>query len=394
MGLICKESCFDKSGATGNTVTGCYIGTNSTGTSAVPNAYPGVEIAEGANGNTIGGLTATARNVISGNNYIGVAVHDSGTNNNVVLGNYIGLNATGKAAIPNIYQGIEVFGGAQGNVFGGTVTGARNIVSGNGFDGIAILEPGSTGNLIQGNYIGLTAAGTAKLANGGAGVVLASSAASNTVGSATSGGGRNIISGNLYQGVVISGTGTNLNNVVGNIIGLNPAGSAGLGNGGGGVDVFGAASSNNIGSTANVASNFISGNAGGGVNLSGTGTKSNKVVHNFIGTNLKVTAAIPNLVGVQMFGATQKNTIGGTTASSRNVISGNTYQGLTISGTGTTSNTVAGNYIGLNKTGTAAMPNNSAGISIFGGATSNTIGGLDGPVAQHYFRQREPGNHD
>jgi len=366
---------FDKSGATGNTVTGCYIGTNSTGTSAVPNAFPGVEIAEGANGNTIGGLTATARNVISGNNFVGVTIHDSGTNNNVVLGNYIGLNATGKAAVPNIYQGVEIFGGAQTNVIGGTVTGARNVIAGNGFDGIAILDAGSTGNLVQGNYIGLTAAGTAKLANGGAGVVLGNAATSNTIGSPTVGGGRNIISGNTYQGVVISGTGTNLNNVLGNIIGLNPAGSAGLGNGGGGVDVFGGATSNNIGGTQNVASNFISGNAGAGVNLSGTGTKTNKVVHNFIGTNLKVTAVVPNLVGIQIFSGAQRNTVGGTNAASRNVISGNTFQGMTISGTGTSSNTIAGNYIGLNKTGTAAMPNNSAGISIFGGATSNTIGG-------------------
>jgi hypothetical protein len=366
---------FDKSGATGNTITGCYIGTNQTGTAAVPNAFPGIEMAEGANGNTIGGTTAAARNVISGNNFIGVSIHDSGTNNNVVLGNYIGLNATGKGAIPNIYQGVEIFAGSQGNVIGGTVIGARNVISGNGFDGIAIIDAGSSGNLIQGNYIGLTAPGTAKLANGGAGVVLANSAASNTLGSATVAGGRNVISGNFYQGIVIADAGTNLNNVQGNIIGMNPTGNTALGNGGSGLEIFAAASSNNIGGTANVASNFISGNAGPGVNISGTGTKSNKVLHNFIGTNLGGTAAVPNIAGVQVFNGAQKNTIGGTNASSRNIISGNTFQGLTISGAGTNSNTVAGNYIGLNKNGTSAIPNNSAGISIFLGAQANTIGG-------------------
>jgi Astacin (Peptidase family M12A) len=366
---------LDSSGATGNTITGCYLGTDPTGTTAVPNAFPGIEIAEGANGNTIGGTTAAARNVISGNNFLGISIHDSGSNNNVVSGNYIGLNATGKAAIPNTYQGVEIFSEAQGNIIGGTVTGARNVISGNNLDGVALLDSGTTGNLIEGNYIGLTAAGTAKLANAGAGVAIVNGAASNTVGSATIAGGRNVISGNLYQGVVLTDAGTTLNNVVGNIIGMNPAGNASLGNGGGGVDIFGAASSNNVGGTANVASNFISGNTGAGINISGTGTKSNKVLHNFIGTNLSVTAAIPNNAGVQIFNGAQKNTIGGTNASSRNIISGNNFQGITISGTGTKSNTVAGNYIGLNKTGTAAIPNTAAGISIFLGAQSNTIGG-------------------
>src|SRR5262249_13864698 len=97
---------FDKTGATGNVVTGCYLGTDPTGTSAVPNAFPGIEIAEGASGNTVGGTTVAARNVISGNNFIGLSIHDAGTNNNVVLGNYLGLNATGKAAVANIYQGV------------------------------------------------------------------------------------------------------------------------------------------------------------------------------------------------------------------------------------------------------------------------------------------------
>ena len=58
---------IDGTGATGNVMSGCYLGTNPTGTSAVPNTFPGVEIAEGANGNTIGGTTAAARNIISGN---------------------------------------------------------------------------------------------------------------------------------------------------------------------------------------------------------------------------------------------------------------------------------------------------------------------------------------
>ena len=80
---------------TGNVVTGCYLGTDPTATSAVPNTFPGVEIAEGANGNTIGGTTAAARNIISGNAFIGLSIHDSGTNNNLVRANFIGTNRYG-----------------------------------------------------------------------------------------------------------------------------------------------------------------------------------------------------------------------------------------------------------------------------------------------------------
>jgi hypothetical protein len=302
---------IEGTGATGNIVSGCYIGTDPTGTSAMPNTFPGVEIIGGAHGNTIGGTTATARNIISGNSAQGVSIHESGTNTNVVLGNYIGLNATGTAAITNAFAGVEIFGGAT----------------------------------------------------------------SNTIGSSTNAGGRNIISGNSAQGIVIADAGSNSNKVPGNIIGLNAAGTAAIGNQFEGIAMFGSASSNIIGGTSNASINVISGNVGSGISISGVGTKSNKVQHNFVGTNLNGTAALPNNAGVQIFGGAASNMIGGTTASVRNVISGNNFQGVAISGTGTKSNTVAGNFIGTNNVGTAALPNTAAGVSIFLGAQSNTIGG-------------------
>jgi titin len=361
--------------AAGNVVTGCYLGTDATGASAVPNFFPGVEIAESASGNTIGGTTAAARNIISGNAFIGLSIHDSGSNNNIVRGNYIGTNAAGTSAIPNAYQGVEIFGGAQGNTIGGTNSGARNVISGNTFDGVSLLDAGTTSNLVQGNYIGLNAAGSAALSNNGAGVVIAAGAQSNTIGSGSNAGGRNVISGNMYQGIVITDSGTNSNKVQGNIIGLNPTGTAAMGNQFEGIAVFGSASSNTIGGTTTASPNIISGNVGSGISISGAGTKQNKVQHNFIGTNLNGTAAFPNNAGVQIFGGATSNTIGGTTASTGNVIAGNNYQGVAISGTGTKSNTVAGNFIGTNNAGTAALPNTAAGISIFLGAQSNIIGG-------------------
>jgi hypothetical protein len=366
---------IDGTGATGNVVSGCYLGTDPTGTTAVPNTFPGVEIAEGANGNTIGGTAAAARNIISGNNFIGLSIHDSGTNNNLVRANFIGTNAMGTAAIPNAYQGIEIFGGAQNNTIGGTTAGARNVISGNSFDGVSLLEAGTNGNLVQGNYIGLKADGTAALPNNAAGVTIVGGAQNNTIGSGTSAGGRNVISGNSAQGIAITDAGTNLNKVQGNIIGLNPTGTMAFPNQFEGIAIFGSASSNTIGGTTAASPNIISGNVGSGISISGTGTTLNKVQHNLIGTNLTGTAAFPNNVGIGIFGAATSNTIGGSTASTGNVISGNNFQGVTISNTGTKSNTVADNFIGTNNAGTAALPNTGAGISIFGGAQSNIIGG-------------------
>jgi hypothetical protein len=85
-----------------------------------------------------------------------------------VLGNYIGTNAAGTAAIPNGF-GIEIQG-ATGNVIGSVGSG-RNIISGNTDDGISLNNIPVTGNnQIAGNYIGTNAAGTAALGNGGDGI--------------------------------------------------------------------------------------------------------------------------------------------------------------------------------------------------------------------------------
>ncbi len=73
--------------ATNNTISGCWLGVDSTGTNAAPNAYQGILIASGASGNIIGGT-----NVLSGNSQYGIFITDSNTTGNVVLGNYIGTD--------------------------------------------------------------------------------------------------------------------------------------------------------------------------------------------------------------------------------------------------------------------------------------------------------------
>ena len=90
---------------------------------------------------------------------------------------------------------------------------------------------------------------------------------------------------------------------------------------------------------------------------------------NFIGTNGTGTAALGSQgTGVGIFKGAESNTVSG------NVISGN-HNGLDISHVGTSGNLVAGNFIGTDITGSHAIGNSSYGVLIHNGATYNTVGG-------------------
>ena len=379
--------------ATNNVVQGCFVGTNPAGTAAAANAYAGIEIYGGAQGNTVGGTNAAARNVIAGNLAQGVYIHDGGTSDNLVKGNYLGTNATGTAALANTYSGIEIGFGATSNMVGGALAGNGNLISGNKYQGVYIHGAGTTSNTVQGNYLGTNAAGAAAVGNGfadtvnhvfAAGVQIGGGAASNTVGGASI-AARNVIVGNAAGGVVIDGAGTTGNAVLGNYVGLNAAGTAALANGAAdpannynysGVAIYGGAASNAIGGTSGGAGNVISGNAAQGITLSDAGTTGNLVAGNILGLNPAGTAKIGNgYAGISIFGGATSNTVGGVSTAARNVISGNANQGVTISDTGTNTNVIAGNFIGVNMAGATALGNAYAGVAIFNGAQSNVVGG-------------------
>lgn len=360
---------MDGTNCVGNTVSGCYLGIDPTGNIAVTNGVLPLQISGGAISNVVGGTTVAARNVIGGSVFQGLVIRDDGTRFNTVLGNYIGLNAPGSAALANGWSGIQIFGGAQSNLIGGFTVAARNVISGNNFQGIAISDVGTSGNVIAGNFIGLNPAGSAALANGWSGIDVFNGAAANIIGPS------NVIAGNFNYGVAISST--SLWNVVqGNIIGLNAVGTAPVPNSYAGIGIFGGSVSNSVGGVAPVSRNVISGNNHQGVSISGAGTMGNVVAGNFIGVNAAGTAAVPNTwAGVEMFGGARSNFVGGATAASANLISGNSGQGVAMDGTGTMNNFVTGNLIGVNLAGTAALPNGGAGAEIFGGAQNNFIGG-------------------
>ena len=344
------------------------IGTDVNGTAAIAN-QAGVDIENSAH-NTVNA------NTISGNTSDGVRISAT---DNTLQGNFIGTNSGGTTALPNGGAGVFISGTSSNNLIGGTSTPARNIISGNSSSGVNLFGSTATTNLIQGNFIGLNAAGTASIANGSG--VLIDGSINNTIGGTVTGAG-NVISGNANSGVVVSGGSGTL--ILGNFIGLNAAGTASVGNTVAGVNISGGSAT--VGGTTSGSRNVISGNnsasgfpTGLGVYING-GTGS-QVLGNFIGTNPAGTAKIGNRFGIIISGAAN-NVIGGTTATARNVISGNTNVGVDILNAGATNNTVQGNFIGTDVTGTVALGNgdgvNGDGIDVgqIGTGPSNvTIGG-------------------
>jgi hypothetical protein len=111
----------------------------------------GVSI-EDAPDNIIGGTTAAERNVISGNDYHGVNILDPGATGNIVVGNYVGTDRTGAVPLGNRNDGVHVSGAAN-TIIGGTEAGARNVIAGNGADGVEISGDTATGNRVLSNSI-------------------------------------------------------------------------------------------------------------------------------------------------------------------------------------------------------------------------------------------------
>lgn len=206
---------------TGLVIQGNYIGTDYTGSAAVTHTYgtghpfAGIHIGVVSNAGftdpphniDIGGTTASARNIISGNTRTsgftpGVLINDDAYDVRV-RGNYIGTDVAGTAAVPNqIGVSFDTFNGhaTYDNVIGGTVAGAGNVISGNIYNGVVFSGVETFDNLLQGNMIGTAADGTSDLGNDEEGVRVQNAAAHNIIGGTASGAG-NIIAFNGSNGV-------------------------------------------------------------------------------------------------------------------------------------------------------------------------------------------------
>lgn len=356
--------------STGNTLAGNLIGTDSTGVSARPNGLDGVRIDSGANNNTIGGTTAAAMNIISGNTGNGVQITGTGTNNNKVFGNRIGLNAAGSGPISNGQAGVQIAAGAANNLIGDG-TGTTNLIAANSAAGVLIRGAGTTGNAVRNNTIGVDIAGTLR-PNFTDGVAIIEGATGNTVGGSVS-GQSNVIGGHLRAGVQISGNGTNGNSVLANRIGVNSAVTSPLPNTIG-IWIAAGAKSNTIGGLTTGERNFISGNSKFGVILSGSGTENNLVLGNHIGVNFSAVASMANgLDGVYIAAGAKNNTIGGSAAGAGNVIAGNGRDGVGIQGLGSDGNNILGNAVGVNFA-TSGLPNGRIGVFVRNQAAATAIG--------------------
>jgi parallel beta-helix repeat protein len=363
-----------------NNVKGNFIGTNSSGISALPN-HVGLILAD-VSGNQIGGAGPGEGNLISGNEDTGLWITSEATTNNIILGNRIGTDVTGSVAVPN-YEGILIQAGT-GNQVGGAVSGAGNLISGNENSGIYVEYVNAPGISIMGNKIGTNLSGTTSLANY-YGIILVGGSGNQIGGTSPAAG--NLISGNITSGIHIDGS--SVNRVQGNIIGADYGGSVPIPNLEGIFIGFGSCN-NLIGGSSVGMGNLISGNTWDGIFIQNSNSVGNQILGNRIGTNSSATTALPNDYGVVIIEASE-TIIGGADLSTPwvcdgpcNLISGNASfgimnQGLPAGGdpppgTVNTSTQVLGNFIGTDLFGTSAIPN-FAGVDLSYQAGGNLVGG-------------------
>ncbi|MDW8310301.1 MAG: right-handed parallel beta-helix repeat-containing protein, partial [Verrucomicrobiales bacterium] len=300
-------------------------------------------LVNGAVNTTIGGTEAEAGNVISGNRQHGSAVAGATTAQLVIQGNLIGLDAAGTADLGNTQDGINI-NAVAGTQIGGTSAGARNVIAGNNSDGIELSGAGTTGTVIRGNYVGLRQDGAAAVANSNHGI-LVNGAVNTTIGGTEAGAG-NVISGNTQHGIAVAGATAAGLVIQGNLIGTDAAGAADLGNTQDGININ-AVAGTQIGGASAGARNVISGNNGDGVELSGAATTSTVIEGNYIGTDTAGTAGIANTgAGVFITTAAAGNRVGGVAAGQGNRIAFNGSDGVFHNGG--VDNVIRGNSIHSN----------------------------------------------
>ena len=173
---------------------------------------------------------------------------------------------------------------------------------------------------------------------------------------------RNVISNN-WNGIHITGSSAANNSIRGNYIGTDAAGVTSAANQSA-LYIENTATGTTVGGTTSGERNVISGNTQG-IYSFGTG---DVISANYIGVTENGNSALVNSsFNVQLAGTTQ--TLGGSTAGHRNVISGGVFLPNSTGGV------VKGNYIGTNAAGTAAVPGGGVGVQIYGTADTSTIGG-------------------
>lgn len=356
----------DGSAALGNRNSGVYVGDNSVDTQIGPgnvisgNGATGADTVFGVN---IGGYLGTQSAFISGTR---------------VTGNKIGTDATGTKALPNAGGGVQVtsstgtvIGGAGGNP--ATPGGTANLISGNSIAGVRLKDSigfgaGTSNNVVTNNWIGLNIAGTAALPNG-SGVYFSNSANNFTVGP------NNVISGNRNDGVLIEASNNataaqqvRLNTITGNLIGTDASGNAAVPNQGYGVQLRGGTFTNTI------TGNRITNNATGGVYLapSTNATPASPTQNTFTGNTISSNGA----VGITLTSASSQNVIGAPGAG--NIIQNHSSSGIEVQSAGNTiqANDIRLNQIGVLINNAAGNTIGGASVAAGNNLHNNTLHGV------------------
>lgn len=236
-----------------------------------------------------------------------------GASNNIIAGNFIGTNATATYTPTSRYDeaigAVAIDLGANNNLIGGTSPADRNVIGGSQADGISLKNDGTYYNKVMGNVIGLTPDGNRQLINYIHGIDMDMGVSFTQIGGNASGEG-NTVGGNTRSGIEVShgpGSGTSNNQVLGNYVGTNLAGTAVFSytmNGSVGIHVEDGVDSNVVDG------NVVGGSGEGGIQILGLSTGSNRISNNRVGVGVNG-AAIPNLrFGIEVRDGPQRNTIG------------------------------------------------------------------------------------
>ena len=338
-----------------NSIEGNFLGTDVSGMQVKKN-YRCVVIDSG-NNNTIGGSTPDARNIIGGSQLTfrteGGAIVTFGGSENVIKGNFIGINKTGAQAFAPSLIGI-LLNGSDKTTIGGPSSADRNIIA--GYNHYNIGVSGSTNTVIEGNYIGCDITGSKAFEGGGHGIFIQALPFAGPTSTNT----RiqdNLVSGNL-DGIFIGRPGilsfpVSQTTVEGNIIGTDVTGSKMLGNTRNGINV-------DFAIDTEIRDNLVSSNQCNGIRVA-EGTQDTFITGNLIGTNASGLGVLGNQkdgihVGV-IQGEVSNTFIGGFSDSERNVISGNKGNGINVRSFANNTQ-IRNNFIGSSVTGDEfARPN-------------------------------------
>lgn len=387
----------------GITVDKNFIGIGLSG-AVNANSGDGIYIAANTAGNRIGlnesGASGVIGNVIAGNGGNGITLFDS--DNNILVANRIGTDPSGQTKIANAQNGIWLTAGSSNNTIGGTLytdsatgqtnnpTGNKgtipgtfvvpplgNLVSGNTLHGIRIDE-GSQSNVLNGNFVGTKANGNSALGNGLNGVLILNANNNSLIGCTFVDEPfvyYNVISGNGANGLQI----TNSDNVVvqANFFGAGANNASLVGNALNGILVDGNSRNTQVGGVIPL------GNVSGANGLNGiqvADTVTGFETFNTFGGLFAFQGAAPNGENGILITST-----GGNNLIRTNVFSGNTKNGIELSGNAT-GVTVDPNIVGLNTIGNGLLPNGGHGLEISGNANNNTIGGyLQSVIPRNIF---------